>query len=84
MIVSYHEVKHPFAHLRKGDYSSVVFVEISDNNIISWDDIPVNYPRWTLATHTKKEAIGRIRGMVDNEGWRLVSSTEDDLRQEDD
>lgn len=81
MTISYLEIKHPLAHLRKGEHSSVVFAEISEDEVISWDDIPDNYPRWTLATHSKQEATKRILKMIDDEGWRLVETTVDEWKQ---
>lgn len=78
----YTEIKYPFAHLFKnGDV--VVFFEHDFNDkgkpIASWDDIHLNYPRWSLATHTKEEAIIRVKEMVENDNWELYETTEDEL-----
>jgi len=79
----YVEIKHPFAHLSK-DHSTVVFFELDGQDahqpIASWDDIPMNYPRWSLVTHTKDEAVGRVKEMVNEEGWELYETTEDELK----
>lgn len=77
----YTEIKHPFAHLSK-DHNSVVFFEHDfggNEPIASWDDIADNYPRWTLAVHTREEALTRIREMVENEEWELYESSEEEL-----
>ena len=78
----YVEIKHPFAHLAKDD-STVVFFDFdgqdAHNPIASWDDIPMNYPRWSLATHTKDEAIQRVKDMVEDEGWELYETNEKEL-----
>jgi len=78
----YTEIKHPFAHLFK-DGNVVVFFEHDfkdkDKPIASWDDIHMNFPRWSLATHTKEEALARDREMVENEDWELYETTEKEL-----
>ena len=71
------EIKRPFAHLAK-DNASVVWFELLES-IVSFDDIPDNYPRWTFASHTRKEAVERITEMVENEGWELVETKSDEL-----
>lgn len=75
------EIKHPFAHLEKGDYNTVVFFVDENDTIISWDDIPDNYPRWGIAFHTREEALTRICEMVENEDWILRETTEEELKQ---
>ena len=82
------EIKHPFAHLSK-DHNSVVFFEHDfirtkhpvGEPIASWDDIGTNYPRWSLATHTRADAIERVKDMVTDEGWELYETTEDELKE---
>ena len=80
----YLEIKQPFAYLTKGD-SSVIFFNsqgyLTDNAepVLAFDDIPCNYPRWAISNHTIGGAKGRIKDMVTNEGWDLVSTTENDL-----
>ena len=79
----YVEIKHPFAHLQK-DGSTVVFFEHdfeTDKPVASWDDIADSYPRWSLATHTREEAIERITEMVEEEDWELYETTEDILQR---
>ena len=79
----YVEIKHPFAHLVKDD-NCVVFFEHGfeeDKPIVSWDDIFHSYPRWSLSTHTKKEAIERVTEMVEDEGWELYETTEQALQK---
>ncbi len=81
------EIKHPFAHLSK-DGNTVVFFEHDfvrtewpkNETIASWDDIGDNYPRWSLATHTREEAIERIKEMATEEHWELYETTEDELK----
>ena len=83
----YTEIKHPFAHLAK-DHNTVVFFEHDfirtthpeDEPIASWDDISGNYPRWSMATHTKEGAINRVKEMVEDEGWELYETTENELQ----
>lgn len=73
----FEEIKYPFAHLTKGD-ASVVWFELLEG-IVSFNDIPENYPRWVFASHSKKEANDRITEMVKNEGWELVETKSDEL-----
>lgn len=77
--LGYTEIKHPFAFLSNGLDSTTVWFEIEPDKIVVWDDIPVNYPRWTLSIHTRQEAIERIIEMATKEGWELVSTTESEL-----
>ena len=77
--LGYTEIKHPFAFLSNGSDSTTVWFDVEPNKIVAWDDIPVNYPRWTFSVHTHKEAIQRIIDMVKKEGWELVSTTESEL-----
>ena len=78
----YISIKYPFAHLSK-DGNSVLFFEADfedDKPIASWDDIPANYPRWSIATSTRKEALGRVREMVKDENWELHETSEEELK----
>ncbi len=82
------EIKHPFAHLSKDRNTVVFFVHDfirdeypKDKRIASWDDIAGNYPRWSIATHTKEDAIERVTEMVEEEDWELYETTEDILQK---
>jgi len=78
--LGYTEIKHPFAFLSNGLDSTTVWFAVEPDKIVAWDDIPVNYPRWSLSVHTREEAIQRIKEMVsEEEGWELVSTTESEL-----
>lgn len=83
----YIEVKHPFAYLRKGD-GNVLFVDDLDdilqgegNSVVSIDNIPDNYPRFGIATHPYHKAIERVKEMVMNEGWELVETSVNELKE---
>ena len=77
--IGYTEIKHPFAYLSNSNESRTVWFEIEPDKIVAWDDIPVNYPRWTVSIHTRREAIQRITERVTEEGWELVSTSESEL-----
>lgn len=77
--LGYTEMKNPFAYLTNGNESRTVWFQVEPDKIVSWDDIPVNYPRWSLAVHTRQEAIQRITDMATKEGWELISTTEPEL-----
>lgn len=79
--LGYTEIKNPFAFLFNGSDSRTVWFQVEPNAIVSWDDIPVNYPRWSLSVHTRQEAIQRITEMATEEGWDLISTTEKELEQ---
>jgi len=81
VVLGYTEIKHPFAYLTNGNESRTVWFQVEPDKIVAWDDIPVNWPRWSLSVHTRKEAIKRIREMAAEEGWELVSTTEKELEQ---
>ena len=76
------DIKYPFAHLIKGDNTCVFFEHNFENEydepIASWDDIPDNFPRWALATHSRDKAIHIIKGMV-KDGWELNETSEKEL-----
>lgn len=82
----YTEIKNPFAYLSK-DHNTVVFFEHDfirttwpvDKLIASWGDISGNYPRWSLTTHTRVKAIKRVKEMMEDEGWELIETTENEL-----
>ena len=78
----YIAIKYPFAYLSK-DGNSVLFFEADfedDKPIASWDDIPANYPRWSMGTSSRKEALKRVREMVEGEDWELHDTSEEELK----
>jgi hypothetical protein len=79
--LGYTEIKHPFAFLSNGLDSTTVWFAVEPDKIVAWDDIPVNWPRWSLSIHTRKEALRRIIEMATEEGWDLISTTEKELEQ---
>lgn len=82
VLIGYTEIKHPFAFLvNSGSGATCVFFESERKHIIiSWNDLPMNYPRWVFSTHTKENALIRITEMVKEEGWELIETSEDELK----
>ena len=52
---SYFEIKEPIAHfLLDGDGETIWFRD-NDGEIVCFDNIPSNYPRWVICIQTLKE-----------------------------
>lgn len=72
-------IKYPLAHLENGDSRIVVFED--GETIYFFDDLTENSPRWNFGTYdSRKEAIDRVKEMVNNEGWELYETTEEELK----
>jgi len=75
------EIKHPFAHLVKQDTDSSVVMFEMDDIIYCWDDLAMNYPRWSFNSFDNKEqAIDRVKEMVEEEDWELLETSEEKLK----
>lgn len=74
------EIKHPLVHLYTSDTgASTVWWEDVDGDIYYWDDLPANYPRWTIGNFdSREEAVKRLKEMTSKEGWEIV---EDNLTE---
>ena len=71
--IAYREIKHPYAYLEKNDGNTRSVWWRSGDCVVCFDDIPGNYPRWTIGCLTLKEAKRRIVEMQ-REGWELIES----------
>jgi len=68
---NYFEIKHTIAHMIISESESIYFYD-NDSNLVVFDDIPANYPRWTFTILTEAEMVENIIRMID-EGWNLLS-----------
>lgn len=73
---SYFEIKYPIIQLIKGESESIWF-EDDDYNIVCFDDIPVNYPRWAFCIHSYEEMVDMVIRMICEYGWELNFIDED-------
>lgn len=76
---SFFEIKRPIAHLESGDSETIWFYDYSDN-IVCFDNIPFNYPRWVFTIHTFTEMIDAVKRMYFG-GWDIIY-IDDDLLEE--
>ena len=76
--IPYREIKCPFAFMCKDDTQWTRSIWWRDGEyVVCFDDIPENYPRWSIGCLTLKEAKKRIKEMTQNEGWELIESDMD-------
>lgn len=74
--IVYREIKHPYTYLEKNDGHTRSVWWRDGDYVVCFDDIPENYPRWTIGCLTLKEAKKRIAEMQ-IEGWELVESNDE-------
>jgi len=78
------QIRKPFAFLENESIKSTsVWFKVENGIVASWEDSQMMLPRWCLSTHSRKEAVEEIMGMLENKvkgGWKLVSTTEKRLK----
>ena len=78
MKIPYNDIKHPLLHMINGDGTTVWWDD--DDDINFFDDIPSNFPRWTIGCFVGiDEAIKRFKRMTEEEGWTVVENNLDDF-----
>ena len=74
MYLKQQEIKKPVFHAVKND-SRAVWWEDKDGHIHFFDNLPENYPRFTIGTFSSlNEAMQRAQEMVLYEGWEVIET----------
>lgn len=69
------EIKYPLIHLRNDNGYTIWFYDHKDN-IVTFNDYYVNYPRWAMCIHTREEMIEEAKKLI-QEGKEIVHIDED-------
>ena len=79
MVIPYEEIKHPLVYMVKDD-GYIIWWDDGKNNINYFDDLPCNYPRWTIGSFDSvDEALERFKKMTTDEGWTVVENNLNDF-----